>query len=166
MFIQFHSYIVHDDGRVFAMGSKKTSFETIQLAFRKTDQGYLKVNLSIDGKRRRVLVHRLVAHLFLGMELNDEAIDVHHKNKIVDDNRSDNLELVSCATHIAMHFKENNALKYPNDSESIKECRKCNELKPRSEFYVKPANSDKTSSWCKQCSRNNEPSTSPRSKSQ
>ena len=151
MFARFYNYTVHDDGRVFAKGNKSSDYEPILLANRVTDGGYLKVNLTIDGKRRRVLVHRLVAHLFLGMELDDKDIDVHHKNKIMADNKRGNLELVSCASHLANHAKENILIKYPYDNELEKECRKCRVVKFRYEFYVKAVNSDGTSSWCKSC---------------
>ena len=154
MFARFYNYMVHDDGRVFAKGNKSSDYEPILLANRVTDGGYLKVNLTIDDKRRRIFVHRLVAHLFLDLDLNDKSIDVHHKNKIRSDNRSCNLELVRSASHVALHTKDNVLVKYPNDNELVKECRKCHIVKPRSEFYVKLVNSDRTSSWCKNCCGN------------
>ena len=141
----FYGYDVYDDGKVFIHGSSK------QISVRITSGGYLKVNLTINGKRRRVLIHRLVAHLFLGMDLNDQNIDVHHRNKIRSDNKCRNLELVSCASHIAQHAKDSALIKFPHDNSNLKECRKCRIVKYRSEFYVKKANSDGTSSWCRDC---------------
>lgn len=153
MRVSFYKYTVFDDGRVFARGNA-SDHEPILLATRVTDSGYLKVNLTINGKRRRVLVHRLVAHLFLGLDLNDQNIHVHHRNKIKSDNRCANLELVSSASHIALHAKDNVLVKYPNDTELVKECRKCRVIKPRSAFYIRAINSDGTSSWCKSCCGN------------
>ena len=154
MQVSFYKYTVFDDGRVFAHGNASSNYEPILLATRVTDGGYLKVNLTMNGKRRRVLVHRLVAHLFLGLDLDNQNIDVHHKNKIRSDNRCDNLELVSSASHFALHTKDNVLVKYPNDTKLVKECRKCRVIKLRSEFYIRSINSDGTSSWCKSCCSN------------
>lgn len=54
-----------------------------------TEKGYLKVN--INGKPKRV--HRLVAKTFL--DNFDDKLEVNHKNGIKDDNRVENIEMVT-----------------------------------------------------------------------
>lgn len=58
----------------------------------KNKNGYLRVELSKNGKKKKVSIHRLVAQAFI---LNtDNKPEVNHKNGIKADNRADNLEWV------------------------------------------------------------------------
>ena len=49
--------------------------------------------VSIKGKK--YLVHRLVGHLFLGLKLDDTKQEIDHINGIKNDNRIENLRIVS-----------------------------------------------------------------------
>lgn len=51
--------------------------------------GYMKIGLTKDGKRKTFLVHRLVAEAFISNPENKPYID--HINTIRDDNRVENL---------------------------------------------------------------------------
>lgn len=54
-------------------------------------KGYVGVVLCRNGKKKRHLIHRLVAFAFLGAPPNDEY-EVNHRNAVKDDNRAENLE--------------------------------------------------------------------------
>lgn len=73
----------------------------------KTDNGYVLINVDDDDlclpmrkKNRTMLEHRYVMSHHLGRCLSPYEI-VHHKNHIVDDNRLENLELVTYHENIA-----------------------------------------------------------------
>lgn len=53
-------------------------------------RGYLNVMISINGKQKRVYVHRLVAQAFI--QNPDNKTDINHKNGDKSDNHPDNLE--------------------------------------------------------------------------
>lgn len=92
-YIEYHSYNVYEDGEVFS---------TITNKFLKPDfdkWGYKQVTLRINKKPFRIKVHRLVCHLFNGMELlKENTVDHIDGNKL--NNYYTNLECVS--------VKENN----------------------------------------------------------
>lgn len=60
----------------------------------KLSNGYVEVIFYFQGKRKRMMEHRLVMERHLGRELLPHET-VHHKNGIRDDNRIENLELWS-----------------------------------------------------------------------
>jgi len=84
----------------------------------KNSRGYIEVTLmpdhpyySMARKGGRVLEHRLVMAKYLGRPLEPGEI-VHHKNGIKDDNRIENLELVSDQSkHARLMYKELVALR-------------------------------------------------------
>lgn len=55
--------------------------------------GYLRMELWLDGKRKGMLVHRMVALCYIDNPL--KLPEVNHKNKIKTDNRPENLEWVT-----------------------------------------------------------------------
>ena len=66
---------------------------------RKIDErGYVRVY--VDGKWIRE--HRLVMGRILGRQLDTEEL-VHHRNGQKDDNRPENLELISQGSHLSLH---------------------------------------------------------------
>ena len=77
-------YLVSDDGRVYSRRSKK------ELNPNTDKYGYLYYVLCVNGIRKTVKAHRLVAMAFLPN--HDEKPSVDHKNGIRSDNRVANLK--------------------------------------------------------------------------
>ena len=74
-----------------------------------TGKGYLKVNLSCNGKTITERVHRLVAFAFLGKPPKEKDI-CHHINHNKSDNRVENLQWVTpkqnSDAHVEWHGKK------------------------------------------------------------
>lgn len=74
-----------------------TSKPTKTLYLDPTSHGYYQVAIQIDGKRKRFLVHRLVARAFVPGFI--DGLTVNHINGIKTDNRADNLEWVTLSVN-------------------------------------------------------------------
>lgn len=78
---------------------------------RRIDRGYVILSVPSDtpGRNKRhntMLEHRYVMQKHLGRPLAS-AEHVHHRNGITDDNRIENLEVMSKSEHSALHAKQN-----------------------------------------------------------
>lgn len=69
-----------------------------------TPKGYLRVCMSVDGRQRHFMVHRIVWVSIHGAL--PEGWQVNHRNGVKDDNRLSNLEAVTCAVNMA-HAADN-----------------------------------------------------------
>lgn len=72
------------------------------------EKGYLKVGLSVNGKRKIFKVHRLVAYHFI--ENKEFLQEVNHKNSIKTDNNVHNLEWCTRKQNM-IHASVNNLIK-------------------------------------------------------
>ena len=86
-------YQVSNMGRVKSLGRKDRFGRVIKeriLEPAATHNGYLRVGLHVDGKRKMLRVHRLVCEAF--HENPDNKSEVNHVNENKTDNRACNLE--------------------------------------------------------------------------
>lgn len=85
-------------------GHKKTYTRLMkchQLKQEKLNSGYFVVQLSKNGKKKAMTVHRLVACAFLG----ESKLDVNHKDGNKHNNRVDNLEYMSRSANIEHSYR-------------------------------------------------------------
>lgn len=71
--------------------------------FRLDKDGYLRFNVGRHKKIITLLVHRLVAEVFLGPR--PEGYTVNHKNCDKQDNRAENLEYVTAGENVSHGFR-------------------------------------------------------------
>lgn len=90
--------------RVVKCGENRTRLAKGRvLKQRNAGNGYMILNISINGKQATKLVHRLVAQTFIPNP--DNLPDVNHKNCVRDDNRVGNLEWCSRSYNIGYREK-------------------------------------------------------------
>lgn len=101
-------YQISNFGNVKSLGNSFSRKERF-LKLSPQSKGYLTVVLQKNGKRKMMLVHRLVAEYFVS-NLNDK-LQVNHINGIKTNNRAENLEWVSHRENLDHAIKNNLTLK-------------------------------------------------------
>lgn len=96
---QYPQYEVDQYGRVYAVGTNWRGYGRRELTRDLNADGYPSVRVTVDGQRRRVSVHWLVAAAFL-----PERPSVDHEVRHLDGNKMNN-----CASNLAWGTKTENA---------------------------------------------------------
>ena len=100
--------------------------------------------IRVDGKQ--VAEHRYIMQQVLGRKLLPSEV-VHHRNGDKLDNRPENLEvLASQFDHVQEHRKT-------FSSALDRQCSRCGEIKPNTEFYLRNDRPDGLHSQCRTCQR-------------
>lgn len=90
--LNYDNYFVSNLGNVKSI---QNGYEKI-LSKRKSGNGYVSVLLYKKGyKPKTINIHQLVAVAFLGHKIDGYSKIIDHKNKIRDDNRVENLQIIS-----------------------------------------------------------------------
>jgi len=87
----YPDYQVSNLGRVKSFKKNKELIMSPQ----KNVYGYLTIRLSLNGKTKTKLVHKLVSIAFLNHKPDGLKLVVNHKNFIRNDNRVENLEIIT-----------------------------------------------------------------------
>ena len=75
---------------------------------KKRSDGYIYIYFPDHPKSTKdgfIMEHDLIMECLIGRHLRDNEV-VHHKNKIKDDNRKENLQLMTKSEHATLHLKE------------------------------------------------------------
>ena len=112
-------YAITKSGDIFSYRSNKF------LKRRLTINGYNRIALSKGGKYHYIMVHRIVASMFISGY--KEGLEVNHINGNKLDNRVENLEWVTKSQNVAHAFKNN--LYKPRGSSKEVGVHYCNTIK-------------------------------------
>ena len=81
------------------MGNIRSIRNNLILKPYKTQKGYLKINLNVNGTTKKFFIHKLVIETFKANSENKPQVD--HINRIRDDNRLNNLRYVTGKENMA-----------------------------------------------------------------
>lgn len=102
------NYIASDMGNIASIDRSVTNSRGIVRRYIGGDlkpsmqrNGYQAVPISVNGKEKRMLVHRLIMAAFKG----DSILQVNHLNGIKTDNRLENLEYCTCSENRRHSYK-------------------------------------------------------------
>jgi hypothetical protein len=139
----FHRYLVSEKGDVLNSRTLAPMVHTI------TKKGYHVIGLLVNGKQKFIRVHRLVAHLWLDLDLeSDDQVD--HIDGTTDNNHWTNLQALRPSQHNAITHAR--AAVRLGDTQDCKVCRQCRVKKLRREFYSGPG-ADGLGSYCMVCDK-------------
>tara|TARA_R110000782_G_scaffold256125_1_gene345015 strand:- start:863 stop:1375 length:513 start_codon:yes stop_codon:yes gene_type:complete len=98
---EYPNYLITKNGTIFSRNFKRSGFPK-EIKHYIHRQGYHRVELCNESKRRKFLVHRLVMLTFKG---EPNGLQVNHKNGIKSDNRLSNLEYCTASYNVKHSFK-------------------------------------------------------------
>lgn len=139
----FENYDVSELGEVTSFARNKNG---VKLNPGISSAGYAQVGLYKNGVSKPYSVHRLVASLFLGLNLDDQSMHVDHIDGDKLNNVVSNLRVVTPTQNMRART---GSLDY--DTTSSKLCVKCKSVKPRFNFGKSATSSDGLRTYCKMC---------------
>jgi hypothetical protein len=91
---EYSDYLISKDGLVYSNKSSRL------LTIHTNTRGYKYVTFSISGKNKNLLLHRLLAYMFLDLKSLDATyIEVDHIDRDKTNNSLDNLQVLSQTAH-------------------------------------------------------------------
>lgn len=106
---------------------------------------------SDNGTEKNLMIHRVMAHLYHGLALDDLSMEPDHLDKNKYNNHKDNIEVVTKSENCRRRSGRE-----PNsyiDTATHKECSKCKILKDRNGFAKSKKSVDGYGSWCHDCTK-------------
>ena len=91
-------YLISENGEVFS------EYKNIFLKSSTTQHGYSSVTLSVNGKKIRKYIHRLVAEYYLGFQEKGGRV-INHIDGNKQNNNISNLEIVSSSENLLHAYK-------------------------------------------------------------
>ena len=88
----YPNYKINKNGKVLALNWKCKNIEKEIIPWKQKNKGYLMVNLWENGKQKKLLLHRLVAHNFIG---DPSGMIVDHIDRNVENNNVKNLRIIN-----------------------------------------------------------------------
>lgn len=116
----FPNYMATKDGRIYSVKNKRF------LSLKSESKGYQKCNLYNENGVKNVRVHRVVWEAFNGAI--PDGYEINHKNEIRNDNRLENLELLT--HHQNLMYGNGNAKRQKKQIELVRRGGDCNFAKP------------------------------------
>tara|TARA_R110001592_G_scaffold88499_1_gene260631 strand:- start:950 stop:1429 length:480 start_codon:yes stop_codon:yes gene_type:complete len=92
----YPDYVIHPVGTILKIWKHKTK-ERKPI---KQKNGYIRIELTNNGKGKKFLVHRLLALHFIPNDDPENKIEIDHNDSVRDNNRLQNLEWVTHAENI------------------------------------------------------------------
>ena len=140
----FSKYKIFEDGSVQGPSGK-----ILKLCL---NNGYHRLEFRSDsGESANLMIHRVIAHLYHGLDLNDYSLEPDHLDRDKLNNHKDNIEVVT---------KSENARRRSGrerhsciDTATRKQCSKCGLLKPKTGFKKSSGSADGLGSWCSECTK-------------
>lgn len=110
-------YVINKQGQIFSYFSQRFLTEFTN------SKGYKYYTLSINGKNKNYLTSRLLAFVFLDLPSLDSALEVDHIDSNLENNKLDNLQVLTAVDHNKKTCKDLNYKVHDK-----KYCKTCNKL--------------------------------------
>ena len=101
-------YLIEKDGSVYSLfGSRGLRKKPKKIKTQIDCRGYIRIAIFFDGgKKLSTRLHRLVANAFLGLDLFDKNLTVHHKDGNKTNNSIENLEIIDYKKHAKLSLEK------------------------------------------------------------